>query len=445
MLFGKWCREQKTGEQSKVAVAHDARHGARALFAALTAGLQSVGAEVHDLGHAPSGPFSVYMARRKMDGGLLAIGSHLPWDRIGLIPLHGDGRYCGRNVTDELERGIPTALEQGMLVPLEHMGGNVWDHHASLVRTDYLPYVLEWLDRDLLVRRGFKVFLDPGNGTAGHAAGQLFGELGCTVRGINLAPDARPKRVSECRADNCRTAASQARKAGSDLCLCFDGDADRVLFIDEAGQPLPDRVVAAIFAKRVLRPGDVWVTPINASPLTRVLADELSVCVVPTRIGQPSTGQACLEHRASFVHEEAASKFGFPKLVGNWYDGIFAGAMMLQIMARESKPLSELAAEVPAYYEDTRGGGLPADWKDEVVERAGRLFRSEFSMAASGSNDQLDGIWFMFADGSEVGMRASGTEPKWRIHAYARTQERARDLAAAGERCWRRAIRAVRV
>jgi phosphomannomutase/phosphoglucomutase len=451
---------QQLCRRPHVTVGHDQRFGAEALASAVAAGFMAAGADVVMLGCVPTGVFCI--CSTGYDGGVLVTGSHMPPGRIGLIPTNADGTYATSEVTDPITDDITEYPERRWTMPWIAMGRLGPTVTPPIVEGTYLQHVL-WahpphaasiearhrsgppstvplaprFDREALFRRRFRVLLDSGNGTAGRIARALLEELGCEVEAIHEMPKSVPDRPSECRASSCAKAIELMRSGRFDLGACFDGDADRVLFLTADGTPLSEDVVGAIFARAVLKPGDVCVTPINSGTLIEVVCRAIGATVRYCRIGQPETGRAVKEYGGAYTYE-ASAKYGFPREF-LWYDAIYAVAKMLDHMARTGKSLAELAAELPVFHRVDRNISLDGASREAVVSRALASARQAFGGDARRVDD-LDGLRFTFPDDAWVLLRPSGTEPLARVYADAPSAERAAALAEAGERIFREQI-----
>ncbi|MDO8599601.1 MAG: hypothetical protein Q7S02_05840 [bacterium] len=421
----------------KVTVGHDQRFGAQMLAEAVAAGFMASGAKVVMLGCVPTGVYCV--GSMGFDGGVLVTGSHMPPDRIGIIPMNADGSYATSEVTDPLTDAVVGYPEERSTVPWGHLGKLVRAPDEKLVER-YLDVARSRLGIRRAPKRGtstLRVLIDPGNGTAGDTAVRFLRVLGYDVKAIHLDPKPVPDRPSECRASSCTRAIDMMRAGEFDLGACFDGDADRVLFIAHDGTPLPEDLIGGIFAKAVLHRGDVCVTPINSGNLIEVVCRGSGATVQYCRIGQPDTGRAIKEFGAAYAYE-ASAKYGFPREF-LWYDAIYAVAKMLGIMERRGKSLAELADELPTFHRVDRNIPLDAARRDEVVARALSTARDVFGGLALRVDD-IDGLRFTFDDDSWVLLRPSGTEPLARVYADAPNHERAESLAAEGERIFHEAM-----
>ncbi|MFH1405446.1 MAG: hypothetical protein ABIH21_05145 [Patescibacteria group bacterium] len=430
----------------RMAIGHDNRAGAQMLAQAASAGALSMGAQVLVVGNITTGFFSHILTLQKCDGAIFITGSHMPANRIGIIPLNADGTYCTPEVTD-----LITTSFARKIAPEGVQFLNLQTASQITVRdltNPYLSFLFEALPTRLAQIQknleqltegvNLKVLVDCVNGPASLVAKEALEIMGCKVTLLHREMKPVPDRPSQCTAENCTKASQIVREQGFALGVCFDTDADRSLFIDENGNVLDDDVVGAIFAKATLQAGDACVTPVNAGPLITEICESLGASVHHCRIGQPSTGKAIKEVDAVFAYEAAAGKFCWPRQM-MWYDGVYAAMRMVEIMATRQMKLSELVAEFPKFYRDDLKVELPEDIDREALavktfgfarERYADNITAEFTM---------DGLRLNLTDGAVLIMRLSGTEPLARVSGISKDEGRAFKVATVGQSIWQRA------
>lgn len=418
--------QKELNERPRVVVGHDQRHGASMLANAAAAGFQSVGADVVMVGCVSTGVYTVSLRDdHTYDGGVLITGSHMPPERIGIIPMLRNGHYADRDVTDRIEASVATRDFEQDRVSFDCIGEINNRTLGADVR--YLNFIYDQVrDREAVEQGQFRVLLDPGNGTGGSVANSLMGLLNCQVTAINEHPYPIPVRPSECTPENCSEAIRCVCDGDFHLGACFDGDADRVKFITRTGDMLSDDVVAAIFVTHILDDDETYVTPVNASGLVRWAVQNRGGHLVECRIGQPSTDTAVRAHRAAMASESNAGKFGFRELEC-CYDGPLALAKMIEIMAQTNKSLAELAAELPQFYQASVRIAVQETRKAIVVKTATEavVHRLKDEILRT---DETDGTK-LFLDGERwLLLRPSGTEPVVRAYSDAQSQEAANAL-----------------
>jgi phosphomannomutase/phosphoglucomutase len=422
--YGDWIA-RNVNKHGSVAVGHDTRWGAEMLARAAASGFASAGLHVQFYGCVSTGVFSLNTARTSQDGGLLVTGSHMPPERIGLILIEGDGAIAPFSVTDAVEEILQS--EDYREVPPREIGRLEEAFHPYEL---YISECMQALDAPLCRQKKYKILADPANGTASYIAMEFFQWLGCATELINYDPAPVPGRPSEPRAATVTEAIDVVRREKCDLGVCFDVDADRVLFIDADGIPVSEDTAGAVFAKSVLKPGDVCVVPINSSGLIERVCREAGARLEYCAVGQPPTLEAIKKLGAAFSYEESG-KYYFPRRF-LWADGLYSAGRMLELMAKTGRSLADLAAEFPKYHQVKRNVQVEDSKQDRALLRATQ--RLEVSLIEGRARDiTVDGFKRVYEDNSWLLFRKSGTEPLIRVYSDAPTRERAEELAAQGE------------
>jgi phosphomannomutase / phosphoglucomutase len=427
---GHWLRE-RLRRAPKVALGHDTRYGASMLARAAACGFASAGCHVQNYGTIPTGAFSLNVAHTEQDGGLLVTGSHMPPDRIGLILVDAEGAVRPFRQTDEIEALLDAPLPA---VPPSQIGRLEEAFHPYEL---YIAACMKALDAPLCRSKKFKAVVDPANGAACEIAKEFFEWLGCEVEMLHFDPNPLPDRPSEPRAATVGAAIDAVRRLHADFGACFDVDADRLLLIDADGRPLSEDVVGAIFAHRLLKPGQVCAVPVNSSGLIELVCGRLDVRLEYCEVGQPAEVEAIRTHKAAFCYEESG-KYYFPAQ-GPWSDALFSAGRMLEIMAREGKSLARLAAEFPAFHQVKRNIEVADDAKTPAMLAVARRLQTEL-LEGRARDVTVDGLKRVYRDHAWLLFRKSGTEPLIRVYTDAPGAERARELADAGEKLLRECL-----
>lgn len=413
------------GAGSRVATGRDTRHGAQMLESAAMAGLNSAGVNVESCAVVPMAALASYIVNEKLGGGVLITGSHMPPDRIGLILINSEGAYEPYTVSDEVER----IHSQGKwaAVPYEKLGQSA---PASKPLERYVGRAGKMVNRRSISLERFRVLVDAGNGTAGSVLPRLLRDLCCEVECQNCEPKPVPDRDCEPRAATLQKTARKARELGCTLAAATDLDADRVVFLDEKAEGIPEDVAGCIFARHVLakRKGPV-VVPINSSILIEGVCREAGVPLHYCRVGQPSTMEAIKRHGAVFAYEESG-KYYFVR-DEYWCDGILATMKLLEVMATRDRSPSELAAEFPRLSQVKHKLPCPDADKPRIYP-AVRKFLETHPFEEVDRLIDLDGLKTIYKSGSWLLVRVSGTEPLVRVFAESEKTDTARELAEYG-------------
>ncbi len=422
--FGTWVH--RTGKhRGKIGVAHDTRFGAPMLADAVASGIAASGHDVIMYGVLPIGPFSLSVRAMHADGGIMITGSHMPYDRIGLQLILPDGTMAPFDVTDVIEE----IVNHGPLyhVKPDEIGSISQATNPSEV---YAGEMLTRIDRKLIAAKGFRVLVDPANGAASIVAREIFERAGCEVISINASQQPIPNRPSEPRAETVEEAKSIAKVMKLDLGVCFDVDADRVLFVDKTGVALSEDAAGAIFAHGDLKQDDVCVAPVNSSGLIEWVCRRASAKLEYCRIGQPEIIKALKATNGAFAYEESGKYYFARHFL--WSDGIYSGLRMLEIMAREKRSLHELMEPLPKFYQGKHSARVDDLDKPKIMEEVFRRMKL-MEWPDTARDVVVDGFKRIFKDDSWVMIRASGTEPLIRIYSDATSPQRAAFLIEEGK------------
>jgi len=225
--------------KGRIIVARDCRLTGEALKCAVAAGLSSVGCDVIDLGIASS-PTAEFMAKRlNADGCIIVTASHNPpeWNALKVV----DGK--GVAVSHERGEKIEALLGKPAQASWDKVG-RISGYDAA--EGDHIQGILRHVDAARIGKRKPKIIVDCGNGTTCSIIPRLLKMLGCDILSLNAHPDGRfPGRPSEPGESNVKELIGLVESSGADAGIAWDGDGDRVVFIDEkGGYVIGDRVFA---------------------------------------------------------------------------------------------------------------------------------------------------------------------------------------------------------
>jgi phosphomannomutase/phosphoglucomutase len=415
--YGTWL-----GPPGTVLVARDFRTSSPGMAHILGGTLQMLGFDVVELGPMPTPCLQFNVPAAGARGGLMVTASHNPPEFNG-IKFAGPK---GLEIPPDAERRIEElAHTRQFLRPNWQTAGTLRFDSGAVPR--YLGSILSHVDRERVAQRAMHVVLDPGNGTSAVTSPTLLRTLGCRLSTLNANPDGtfsgRPSEPSE---ENLGDLRRFVPEVGADLGIAHDGDSDRVSFVDERGGYVSGDVALGLFARYVLRrsPGGTVVTSVTSSSLIRDVVEQQGGHLVLTRSGSLPVAVGVEENRAVFGGEENGH-CNWPAHQ-NAADGPMTSAMMLELLAAEGRPLSELVAEMPAYRLLKRKVPVGPDL------RAATLAHVQESLGAEADRlETIDGVKAYFADGWVL-VRPSGTEPLFRVFAESRTEAGVQKLSERG-------------
>ena len=390
------------GAQYKnVVTGRDTRTSGDAMKHAVIAGLLAAGARCQDAGVVPT-PTLAYITR-EFDAGVMITASHNPPEYNGLKFINPDGSSFGADQQTQIETAITA----------EPRGTARWDNIKTSGRYDsaaiwHIEVIAAGFKPDLKV----KAVVDAGGGAASEVTPFLLEKLGVEVIPLYCHPTGFFPRGIEPNEENLTELRSRVKETGAAVGIAHDGDADRMMAVDEKGRYIAGDKLLAVLA-RAAGAKDV-VTTLDAS----MAIESLGFKVRRTKIGDTWVSEE-LKKGGDFGGETSGAWI-FPE-ISLCPDGIYAAARIAAIAARHR--LSELVDAIPVY--PLRRGSVGSDGMDKT-----RL-ESELKTMKPKSIQNTDGFKLDFEDGWLL-VRLSGTEPKIRLTAEARTETRARQLYDEG-------------
>jgi len=404
-------------KRKRIVVGHDGRTSSPMFVRAIIGGLTSTGCDVYEAGMAPTPTIQYAVKHYKMDGGVIITASHNPPEYNGVKVVAEDGIELPREQEIEIEKIFFN--EKIRRVQWNEIGGIF---QLPEVINLYNKAIEKHVDVAAIQKRHFHVVVDPGNGVGALTAPYMLRDLNCKVTTINANVDgAFPSRLSEPRPENLGELALTVKAVGADVGVAYDGDADRAIFVDEKGEIHWGDRVFALIEKHFLEKnrGETIVTPVSSSQLTKDIADKYEGKVVWTKVGSVIVSHTMKKINAKLGGEENGGVFYAPHQ--SVRDGTMATALILDIMAKSGKKISELLAELPSYYIEKDKIECPNELKEQVLQRL-------LKQVKGAAVDTIDGAKIRFPDKSSILIRPSGTEPLYRFYAEAKTRTKAVEL-----------------
>ncbi len=377
-------------------IARDTRRSGPMLEAALVAGICAEGGSAELLGVLPTPGLAGACAEAAAPGAMIS-ASHNPYPDNGIKFFEAGGRKLRDDTEARIELEINAILADGSP---PRAGVEVGTAAARPGALDaYVARLVAAVDPDTL--RGQTIVLDCGHGAAFAAAPAAFAQLGAEVLVRNAEPDG-VNINDRCGSTDPSGLITAVRNAGADAGLAFDGDADRVVAVDERGGIVDGDHILAIAAidmkARGRLRGDAIATTVMANLGLRRALDRHSITVFETPVGDRHVLAAMEEHDLVLGGEQSGHViFGAHAVTG---DGPLAGILLLEAMTRAGAPLSEMAAVVTKYPQVLRNV--------RVRERAGLEGADAFW-------SEVRDVEAALGDEGRVLVRPSGTEPVVRV------------------------------
>jgi phosphoglucosamine mutase len=378
-----WC------DSGRVFIGRDTRGSGPELEEAFARGVVSAGGAAVLAGVLPTPAIALL----RLDLAAVISASHNPPEYNGVKFFDRDGR----KLTDEAEEEIEALLDA---VPTG--GGEL--NRVEVAADSYLAHVLERFGADL---GGLRIAVDCANGAYAGLAPQAFEQLGAEVTAIGNEPDGTNINV-DCGATDLRALAAVVGDGGFDLGIAFDGDGDRMLAVDERGEPVDGDQILAVLAL------DLGVEGVAVTTMTNLgfhrLMEERGVRVVVTDVGDRYVLEALRREDMRLGGEQSGHLIWLDGHVTG--DGLVAGLLLCR--ALEGRRLSEAAAVMSRFPQVIRN--LPRTARGPLPDG--------LVAAVESVNAGLDGT-------GRVLVRPSGTEPLVRVLAEAETTEEAERLCAS--------------
>jgi len=405
--------------KGKVAIGGDTRTSTEMIKHAVIAGLLSTGCEVIDLGILPT-PAIQYAVRKYYDGGVIITASHNPPEYNGIKFVDSDGI----GIQDDMEEQIEDIFFDDTVKRVSWKELKEYSINTNAIE-EYMEGVVSRVDMEAIKNANLKVVVDCGSGAACFTAPYILRELGCDVLTLNCQPDGFfPGREPEPIKDNLRELIDVVKTTGADLGIAHDGDADRTICIDENGEFVFGDKTFALVEKYVLieNNGGLIVTTVATSSAIYDIANEYGGEVIATAVGDLLVARELKNKNGLFGGEENGGLI-FPDFVYG-RDAALSAAKIIEIMAKERKPLSLLIKELPVYYSEKMKVKCPDNLKKEVMEDVTDETK-DYKL------DTTDGVKIFTEEGWVI-IRPSGTEPIFRCFSEAENLENAKKMAEWG-------------
>jgi phosphoglucosamine mutase len=383
---------------NRVVVGCDTRTSSDALRHLVMAGLMASGAQVFDAGLLPTPTLA--LAARKFDAGVMVTASHNPPEYNGLKLLNPDGSAFDPNQQSEIQELVSD-------LPTEMVS---WERiHSSEVYRGAIEQHMNHIQRQFPGKFKLKVVLDCACGAASVITPYLLKNMGCEILALNSNASGFFPHPVEPLPGHLSDLMNAVRGSSADLGLVHDGDADRLMAVDNnghfiSGDNLFNILAIGIGAKKV-------VTTIDASSAI----DDAGFDIVRTRVGDSYVSEE-LKNGGDFGGEPSGAWI-FPKN-SLCPDGIYAAACLVDIASRDK--LSELAVSIPSY----------TNLRSNIVGDNVDITQLETDLASAFqpiSTSYVDGLKLCLDD-CWILVRPSGTEPKIRLTVEGKDQMKVRDI-----------------
>ena len=404
----------------KALVARDTRVSGSLLEDALVSGLLACGVQVSLVGATPT-PVLAYLTKASgADVGFMLTASHNPPQYNGIKIFHGNSL----SYTDESQNAVEKIISENSSALTD------WHEISEASQADLTQLYVEMVKKAVALRKQWRVVVDPGCGATFDVGPTVLKAVGCKVTALNAQPDGFfPARRSEPTAESLGDLAGVVKELNADVGVAFDGDGDRVAFVDEEGCFVDfDRSLAAFAAYSLKREGGgIAVVNVEASMCVEKMVEEVGGKVVRTKVGDVYVSEAIKRNNAVFGGEPCGAwvhpRFHYCP------DGPLSAVLLLKALEEEGKGLREFVAEVPEYVTLRANITCTNGSKYKVVESLEETAKAAFPEYTGFSS--VDGVRLALEEGWLL-VRASGTEPIVRLTVEGESLKAAEDIMGKG-------------
>ena len=393
---------EEKGSKPTITIGKDTRISSDMLEAALMAGICSVGGDVMPLGTIPTPAVAYLTVLEQADAGIVISASHNPYEHNGIKVFNARGY----KLSDESEARVEELILSGAPMDVKthgEIGKRL--HGMRQMKRDYIDHLISSIDCDL---SGLRVLVDCANGVASATAPDLFDGLPLHADFIHREPDG--VNINDgCGSTHLEALQAKVKEVGADCGLANDGDADRLLAVDENGDVLDGDQIMLICALDLMKAGklkdNVLVTTVMSNVGLAKAMKEHGGSTVKTAVGDRYVLEEMLKHDYKLGGEQSGHII-FGDLVRTG-DGMMTGVKLLGSLVRHNQTLSQLGALMVKYPQtllNVRVKDKNGWQENQAIADVVRKYTEELG------------------DDGQVLVRASGTEPLIRIMAQGPNQ-----------------------
>ena len=381
--------------RNRVVIGKDTRRSGYMIEQALTAGFTAVGMDVYLLGPMPTPAVAMLTRSLRADLGVMISASHNPFEDNGIKLFRPDGY----KLSDDLEKEIERLIDGDMTRHLVQGRDIGRAHRDEEARTRYIEYAKRTLPRNIDLS-GLRVVLDCANGAAYKVAPVALWELGAEVFTIGVQPDGFNinHKVGSTAPE---AVAAKVKEMRADIGIALDGDADRVIIVDEKGHVVDGDQFMAVIAESwrerdMLTGGGIVATIMSNLGLERYLT-ALGLTLERTQVGDRYVLEAMREKGFNVGGEQSGHIILSDFTTTG--DGLVAALQLLGVLKQKGMPVSQICARFEKVPQLLRS----------VKFKSGKPLEHKQVMQAIADGQA------MLGSGGRLVVRASGTEPVIRV------------------------------
>ena len=402
---GAYVLTKENEHKPTIMVGCDTRISGDMLANALMAGVCSVGANAVYVGVMPT-PAVAYLTKKyKVDAGVVISASHNPVEFNGIKFFDGNGYKLSDELEDEIEALIKSNMKD-VKFPTGAQVGKI--KYRTDAREEYINHSIKAVPFDL---SSLKIVVDCAEGASFYTSVEALRELGANIIAIHNMPDGTNINAN-CGSTHMEELQARVVYEKANVGLAFDGDADRLLAVDEKGQMIDGDQIMAIIGNHMKSKGtlkkDTIVVTVMSNLGFSIMARENGINTEQTKVGDRYVLERMREIGASLGGEQSGHVIFLDENTTG--DGLLSALHLLEVMVDTGKPLSELANIMTVLPQALVNAMVPNHKKDSYMEYP------EIAEAIAKLEEK-------FAGEGRVLIRPSGTEPKVRVMIEGKNQD----------------------
>ncbi len=418
---GAYVLTKENKHKPTIMVGCDTRISGDMLANALMAGACSVGANAVYVGVVPT-PAVAYLTKKyKVDAGVVISASHNPVEFNGIKFFDGNGYKLPDALEDEIEALLKSDMKD-IKFPIGSGVGKI--KYRTDAREEYINHAVQAVNTDL---SNLKIVVDCAEGAAFYTSVEALKEMGAEVIAIHNNPDGTNINAN-CGSTHMGELKARVVYEKANIGLAFDGDADRLLAVDENGKIVDGDQIMAIVGNHMKEQGKLKGNTIVVTVMSNLgfflMAQEKGIKAEQTKVGDRYVLERMREIGASLGGEQSGHVIFLDENTTG--DGLLSALHLLQVLVETGKPLSELAKIMEVLPQALVNAKVPNHKKERYMEYP------EIAAAIGKINDK-------FAGEGRVLIRPSGTEPLVRVMIEGKDQQliekEARKLAELIQNC----------
>ncbi len=402
---GAYVLTKEQEHQATIIVGCDTRISGGMLASALMAGICSVGANAIFVGVMPT-PAIAYLTRKhKVDAGVVISASHNPMEFNGIKFFNGDGYKLSDALEDEIEELIKNNMKD-VVLPIGSGVGKI-DYRFDLV-DQYVNFMKNCVPVDL---SGLKIVIDCAEGASYYTSVKALKDLGADLVAIHTEPDGTNINAN-CGSTHMDELKARVVYEKANIGLAFDGDADRMLAVDENGELVDGDQVMAICGLHMKKNGqlkkDTIVVTVMSNLGLDIMAKKEGLKLEKTKVGDRYVLENMMENGYNIGGEQSGHIIFLDDNTTG--DGLLSALHLLRVMVETKKPLSELASVMEVLPQALVNAKVPNHKKESYMEYP------EIADAIAALEKKFNGE-------GRVLIRPSGTEPLVRVMIEGKDQK----------------------